>query len=192
MNFLLQLDHRLFFLINGMGRESLDSVFLEISALGAWPIALVTLAVLGERGWRALCRHALALAVGVAVVSAANSALKDRIDRARPPRAFAQEVAAGTATIRIVEPWTLRGNSFPSGHSVTAFAFMTYLGFYKRSYRAWALLLAGLIAFSRVYVGLHFPSDCVAGALLGAAGAWLAWQVHRRTEGNREPEGLKA
>jgi undecaprenyl-diphosphatase len=61
--------------------------------------------------------------------------------------------------------------SFPSGHAAAAFSTAVVLGLTLRQKRWWAGLLSGasLIALSRVYLGVHYPSDILAGAVLGAA-----------------------
>ncbi len=67
----------------------------------------------------------------------------------------------------------LRANTFPSGHSVTAFALAALLAFAStRPLRtaAWTLPLAALVALSRIAVGAHWPADLAA----GAAGGWVA------------------
>ena len=58
--------------------------------------------------------------------------------------------------------------SFPSGHACSSFAasYVIVRQFGKRG--AWAYVVAALISFSRIYVGVHYPSDVIAGALLGA------------------------
>ena len=65
--------------------------------------------------------------------------------------------------------------SFPSGHSTTSLAAATVLSFAVRGrglVLAW--LLAAGIAFSRIYIGVHYPLDVAAGALLGVAlGVWV-------------------
>lgn len=60
-----------------------------------------------------------------------------------------------------------KGYSFPSGHTLSAFIGATVLCCYKRSWGIPALILAGLIAFSRLYLYVHFPSDVLAGLVLG-------------------------
>jgi undecaprenyl-diphosphatase len=63
--------------------------------------------------------------------------------------------------------------SFPSGHSVTAFALAFVL---SRAYPRYGVLfygLAGLVALSRVYLAKHFPSDVVAGAAIGLLAGWI-------------------
>jgi diacylglycerol kinase family enzyme/membrane-associated phospholipid phosphatase len=58
--------------------------------------------------------------------------------------------------------------SFPSGHSASAFAFATGVALEKPAVGIPLLGLAGVMGFSRVYVGVHYPSDVVGGALIGA------------------------
>ncbi len=70
--------------------------------------------------------------------------------------------------------------SFPSGHSLSAFAVATLLilGFRLRGWRLTGVLaLAGLIGLSRIAVGAHWPLDVVAGALLGSACGWSGWRA---------------
>jgi undecaprenyl-diphosphatase len=64
--------------------------------------------------------------------------------------------------------------SFPSGHAATSFAGATMLSAFAPRYRVVFLLLAAGIAFSRVYVGVHWPFDVLAGAALGAALGYAA------------------
>jgi undecaprenyl-diphosphatase len=61
------------------------------------------------------------------------------------------------------------GQSLPSGHAATSFAGAVVLTYTLRRSAPFVFLLATAIAFSRVYVGVHYLSDVVAGAALGAA-----------------------
>lgn len=73
--------------------------------------------------------------------------------------------------------------SFPSGHTGAAFAAVGAM-FTSRD-RLWipALLLAALIAFSRLYLYVHYPTDVLAGALLGIMAGWLGSFLSRRAGG---------
>jgi membrane-associated phospholipid phosphatase len=72
---------------------------------------------------------------------------------------------------------TLFNNSFPSGHTVTAFAMATFLvlAFPKRYTWMLLLILAWLIAYSRIYLTHHFPIDVWVGAIIGAFGTLLLY-----------------
>ncbi len=70
-------------------------------------------------------------------------------------------------------------NSFPSGHSQIAFSIAAVLsGYYKK----WLLfyLLAFLVAFSRVYIGVHYPFDIIAGSVIGYLSAKLVLTINQK------------
>jgi undecaprenyl-diphosphatase len=93
----------------------------------------------------------------------AEDALKAAIGRVRPCRALAD--------LRLLIPCP-KSFSLPSGHAVSSFGCAAPLFYLTRGYvalgwRIYPLALASLIAFSRVYLGVHYPTDIMAGALLG-------------------------
>jgi len=57
--------------------------------------------------------------------------------------------------------------SFPSGHTMASFSSAAILGGQNRNFDIFAFLLAGLIAFSRLYLYVHFPTDVLGGAVIG-------------------------
>lgn len=74
----------------------------------------------------------------------------------------------------------LVAHSFPSGHTVSLFAWvLPCLALFGR--RAWPVaFLAILAGFSRVAVGAHWPHDVLAGAAIGLLGGWLGWRLSCR------------
>jgi undecaprenyl-diphosphatase len=110
----------------------------------------------------------IAVIVAIAVASYADGVLKSAIGRGRP---FVGDPRVHPLIGLPHDP------SMPSGHAMNAFAGAVLLAAVVPRAR-WPLLgLAALIALSRVYLGVHFPSDVIAGAILGsgigAAAAWL-------------------
>lgn len=67
----------------------------------------------------------------------------------------------------------LKDASFPSGHATAAFCTATVLSFALPTLSLLFYSLAFLVALSRVFLGLHYPSDIAIGAVLGTATAWL-------------------
>lgn len=84
-------------------------------------------------------------------------------------------------TLETLEPLVRRPTSFsfPSGHSCSSFAAAhTYsLALDSRAFRAVTMALAVLMAFSRLYVGVHYPTDVLVGALTGFFGSALVWKL---------------
>ena len=106
-----------------------------------------------------------------------NLILKNLIARTRP-----YEVVEGLKLLVKPEP----SFSFPSGHASNGFAsaWAIYRTVGKKRWGALALVAAGLIALTRLYVGVHYPTDVVAGVILGIlaaqAGVWLLGVIERK------------
>ena len=79
-------------------------------------------------------------------------------------------------------------NSFPSGHTCAAFAAaMAWVrALPRRGDRVIVVVLAVLMGLSRLYVGVHYPSDVLAGALIGSLCAWIAWKAFQAYEERRD------
>jgi undecaprenyl-diphosphatase len=84
--------------------------------------------------------------------------LRDAIGRDRPPVLYPEP----EPLVRVPHQ-----PAFPSGHSATAFACATVIGWTAPRLRIPAFVLAAAIAWSRVYVGVHWPLDVLGGAALG-------------------------
>lgn len=143
----------------GCRRPWILELFVAVSRLGdgvIWYLLILMLPVVfGREGLVPALQMTVAAVAGVVIYKF----LKSRLVRQRPFISFAG-IVAGTAP--------LDRYSFPSGHTLHAVAF-TVLAVASFPLLGWVLIpLTALIAASRVVLGLHYPSDVVAGAVLGA------------------------
>ena len=67
--------------------------------------------------------------------------------------------------------------SFPSNHAANSFAFATVLSYFYDKNKTMIFSIASVIAFSRVYVGVHYPLDIIFGSLLGYTVSWIILSV---------------
>ena len=153
---------------------SLDTVWKLFSLLGNYGAVWIALAVLllfFRKTRRAGLAMLLALGVGYAV---GNVWLKELVMRPRP-------FVTHTDLTPLLDPgdrW-----SFPSGHTLSSFAAATALFFFHKKTGLLAYLLAACIAFSRLYASVHYPTDVLAGAVLGIlCGLAAAWFADRFTD----------
>jgi undecaprenyl-diphosphatase len=158
-------DAALFHRINQVWTHPwLDAFFpwltdLNRNTAALWGALTVTLAwwLYAQRGRAVKVLLAMVVAVGLCD-AAATRFIKPYVQRSRPTD------AGISVTLRTSRPGRY---GFPSNHACNAFAGATVLGLAEPPLLWPAMAAAALVAYSRVYVGVHFPADVAAGALLG-------------------------
>ena len=177
-------DRELFLLLNGIHGETADAFMLAATDTKFWlPVHLFFIYMLfkklDNRAWLAL------VAIGLAVLLSdqlTSSLLKPLTERLRPSHNPEFE-----GTIHLVKNHTgdyYRGGKFgfPSSHAANAFAVATLLWLLIGRRFRWTLLtfaVATLIGYTRIYLGVHYPGDVIAGALLGSSIGWICWKLYR-------------
>ena len=178
---ILQLDQNiLLFIQNHIRQEWMDWFWKGITHLGDAGISWIILAILlliPKRTRKAGIAAALALAVSALIT---NVALKNVIARTRP-----YEVIQGLHLM--IEKQ--RDYSFPSGHTSASFAAAYAIYCTKpvipKKWGIAALVLATLIALSRLYVGVHYPTDVLGGLVVGLFSGWAGWKLEEMTAKKR-------
>lgn len=159
-------DSYLFKLINiKLNVPQLDSFFALVSVYGReyfWIPVVALMWVLGKKNEK---RAALILIIVFIIIIVVGTLLKDGYYRARPP------LSISNAIVLIALD---SDSSFPSGHAMIVMGgAVVALALLKKRYSLPLLAEALVVSYSRVFVGVHYPIDVLAGALLGAGIAAL-------------------
>lgn len=191
------LDQLLFHFASGVWINSaLDRLMPALSIAGKlgtiWLVLLVATAALGKKTGR---RIALAGFVALAMGFTASELLKEITMRPRP------FLSLPDVRLLVSPPHSY---AFPSDHTTSAFAAASGAALAARRLLGrvplwgWAMMaLAAAISYSRIYVGVHYPTDVAAGLFLGIACGWIGalWTTSRRKRGRpghpEEPENTR-
>jgi len=169
------IDIRLLRSINSPETLPSDNFFRFVSNSDAFVVigVPVGMAVTGTlNSDKELFRNACVTAVASALNAGITNALKYSINRERPYVTYpdiTKKSKGGTP-------------SFPSGHTSSAFATATSVSLF---YPKWYIIVpsylyAGTVAYSRMDLGVHYPSDVLAGAVIGSGCAYLTWRVNQK------------
>lgn len=163
----LNSDQMILRAINGYAHPLLDSFFVGFTQLGGvYGVAGITLLIAGYCVYRRIYVKALIVSLGVGGVALINLFLKVIFERTRPD-----------LWTWIVEETSF---SFPSGHASAsaALALCVVILLWRTPWRYYAVAFAGaytaLIGLSRMYLGVHYPTDIIGGWLLAVAWVSLA------------------
>lgn len=178
-------DKKAMIFLNNLGNSSFDPFWILVSEKWFWiPLYIIFLYLLFKNYNRKSFFYILLfVAIGITCSDQIANIFKDGFHRFRPCRDASLE-----GLIRIVKCGGKFG--FYSAHSSNAFFTATFLSFLlKKNYKYLPYFLffwASVVAYSRVYLGMHFPGDVLFGAmmgiLLGIFFSFLALKVVRKSE----------
>jgi undecaprenyl-diphosphatase len=177
LNKILDLDTQLFIYLNGLGSEAYDGLWLFITKQLNWISFFVVLLYLIYKkiGVKQSLYLLLFIAVLVTFTDQITNIFKNGFQRLRPCNT--PEI---NGIIRVVK--SSDTFSFFSGHAANSMAVATFLYFVmKRHYKYFGLLFLWplIFAYSRIYLGLHYPLDIVCGFLFGAISGFLIFKLHQ-------------
>ena len=177
-------DREIFVFLNSLGIEKYDTFWIFLTQSSTWyPLYFLFIFLIfyyyrGRKG--AVVIFFMLLTVGVTMVF--TSIFKDYVARLRP-----NNVEAFSDLIRILQ--TPHNYSFFSGHASSSFSVTTFVVLSLRKYTKWiylSYLWPLIFVLSRIFVGVHYPSDIFVGALVGTAFGFLFHFLCQKTiEGKR-------
>ena len=192
LQLLNDLDSQLLLAINGLHNPYFDTFMYAYSGKWIWiPMYAALVYVLFRNlSWRV----ALAYLVGVALTitfadQIGASVIRPWVERLRP----ANLENPLSEYVHIVNGYRGGSYGFPSCHAANTFGLTFYLMFLirRRGFTLFMCAWALLTCYSRSYLGVHYPGDLLAGALLGLCGAALMYGLFRWLVGYRRPQHFK-
>ncbi|KDN54481.1 phosphatase PAP2 family protein [Flavobacterium seoulense] len=177
---LVSLDVQLFVFLNGLGSESFDSLWLFITKQTHWtPLFLLLLYVIYSKiGIKQTLYVILAIAVLILITDQSTNLVKYTVQRLRPcNNPDIQSV------MRIVK--SSKSFSFFSGHAANSMAAAMFIYHLLKPYFKYTFLLflwPLIFAYSRIYLGLHYPLDILCGYLFGMLTGLFVFRVYQFTQ----------
>ena len=174
---ILSLDQQAFIFLNGLGSEKFDGFWLFITKQSNWtPFFLLLLFyVYKKTETKQTLIIVLFIAVLITFTDQTTNLIKNAVQRLRPCN---NEEIMGL--IRIVK--SSETFSFFSGHATNSMAVATFLFLIFKSqfkYLGFLFLWPFVFAYSRIYLGLHYPLDIVSGYIFGAFSGFLCYKLYQ-------------
>ncbi len=174
----LTLDSQLLIFLNGLGSENYDGLWLFITKQSNWTLVflIVLYLVYKKIGIKSTLYLLVFVSLLLVVTDQTTNLFKVTFQRLRP----CNNPDINTI-IRIVKP--SNSFSFFSGHAANSMATMTFLFLILKKYYGYAFLVflfPLIFAYSRIYLGLHYPLDILTGYLFGATFGFVTYKLYQK------------
>lgn len=178
IEFLENTDRELFLFLNGLNASWIDPVMKVISSFWIWYPVVALFIFLCVKYFRKKFWIPLVFAVVCfAITDQTTNLVKNNVKRYRPTHNT--EISEQVHT---VDDYRGGQYSFFSGHAANSFglAVLSLLFVRKKYYTIFVLIWASLVSYSRIYLGVHYPSDIFTGAVFGTATAFLLYSLRNK------------
>jgi undecaprenyl-diphosphatase len=172
---ILQADTELFLTLNGLHSDWADNIMYYISQFWVWIPLYVLIILLIVRKWKKESIWIIiTILIGLILTDQLSNLTKIMFERLRPSHEPALQ-----GLVHHVKGYVGGSFSFVSGHSSNVFgvALITALVIRNRIYTVLIFLWASLVAYSRIYLGVHYPLDILGGMILGMSVTGFAYLV---------------
>lgn len=178
LDYLIHLDKKLFIYLNNLGATPFDAIWLLITKQINWtPFFLILLFILYKKlGTKKLGIAILIVATLIAFTNEITDVIKFSVQRIRPCN---DDVLVGL--IRVVKDSDTF--SYFSGHAANSTAAMMFVFLILRKHYKYSYLLflyPLIFAYSRIYLGLHYPLDIISGYVFGSLTGWLFYFIFKK------------
>jgi len=175
---IIDLDKNLFVFLNNLGSEPFDAIWLLITNQINWiPFFLILIIILYKKiGQKQLLLTLVIVAVMITFSDQMTNLVKNNVQRLRPCND--EELNGLIRIVRDSETF-----SYFSGHAANSMAAMMFVFLILRHYYKYAyliLLYPLIFAYSRIYLGLHFPLDIISGYIFGCLVGILFYKIYKK------------
>ncbi len=171
------IDHNIFLYFNGLHADWLDPIMMFISSKIIWlPAALLFIYFIIKKYKKQFWIPLVFTILCFVVTDQGSHLTKESVKRYRPTHNV--ELANQT---HVVDDYRGGQYGFFSGHAANSFglALISLLFVRKRLYSYIIITWAILVSYSRIYLGVHYPSDIFVGMAFGCSVAYILWKSHK-------------